>query len=63
MAVERRGSDGVTVYGYDLTGFLAYERNEGRGRERTITYACGVVIGWTESKPYSCIKPGVEKEK
>jgi len=46
--VERRGSDGVTVYGYDLTGFLAYERNEGRGRERTIAYACGVVIGWTE---------------
>lgn len=48
--VQRIGSDGTTIYGYDRNAALAYQKNLTTGLTRTINYANGQIIGWVDTQ-------------
>lgn len=48
--VERVGKDGHTVYAYDRSGALCYEKNLTSGDSRSIVHLGGTIIGWTDSR-------------
>jgi len=47
--VQRIGTDGTTVYGYDRNAALAYQKNLTSGLTRTIVHLGGEIIGWTDT--------------